>query len=199
MNRNEAIAHASQAERGQLGSLSLLLRSFIDGDVGNRLDTPAALGITSGVGALYKSSVRRSGDIITTRILFGLTGLSSSTTDLDIIGTGANPAHLGKITKAVNGTLFAGKVQCLELPATGVVDIDFYSAVEATGVFDGGIAALVERALLTNGGNWTLSTVKALTGLPADGEYLYATCGAGGVPAVYTAGKFLIELEGYAP
>lgn len=197
MNKSDAIAHSIQAERGLLGSLGILLRGLINGDVSNKLEQEAGIGITAGVNALYRSSVRQNGGIIKTSIILNLRGLASSTTDLDIIGVGVQPAHLGKLTKATNGTLFAGKMTCLELPVTGVVDIDLYSATEATGKFDDGVAALTETALLTAGGNWTLALTKALGALPADGEYLYLTCGAAGVPATYTAGKFLIEFEGY--
>lgn len=168
---------------------SLDISSFTNGDPG--------AGITDGTGTVFRTSVIRIGGIIRTTILIDLTGLSSSTTDLDIIGTGANPAYLGQITAAKNGTILAGKMICLEAPIGGVTDIDLYSATEATGVFDGGIAALTETALLTSGGAWTIATTKALTGIPAADEYLYLTGGAAGTAAAYTAGKFLIELEGY--
>lgn len=154
-------------------------------------------GISGGTGTVFKSSVERVGDIIRTTILIDLTGLSSSTTDLDIIGQGASAAYLGQITAAKNGTVFSGRVKCLEAPAGGVTDIDLYSATEATGVFDGGIAALTETALLTAGGAWTLGTSTELGALPAADQYLYLTGGAAGTAAAYTAGKFAIELEGY--
>lgn len=154
-------------------------------------------GISGGTGTVFKSSVERIGDIIRTSILIDLTGLSSSTTDLDIIGQGTDPAYLGQITAAKNGTVFSGRVKCLEAPVGGVTDIDLYSATEATGVFDGGIAALTETALLTSGGAWTLGTSTELGALPAADQYLYLTGGAAGTAAAYTAGKFLIELEGY--
>lgn len=154
-------------------------------------------GISGGTGTVFKSSVQRVGDIIKTTILIDLTGLSSSTTDLDIIGTGAVEAYLGQITAAKNGTILSGKMTCLEVPAGGVVDIDLYSATEGTGKFDDAISGLAETALITAGGNWTLAAVKALGAIPAANSYLYLTGGAGGTADVYTAGKFLIELEGY--
>lgn len=154
-------------------------------------------GVTDGTGTVFKSSIERVGDIIRTTILVDLTGLSSSTTDLDIIGTGLSAAYLGQITAAKNGTIFSGRVACLEAPVGGVTDIDLYSATEATGVFDGGIAALTETALLTSGGAWTLGTSTELGALPAADQYLYLTGGAAGTAAAYTAGKFTIELEGY--
>lgn len=154
-------------------------------------------GISGGTGTVFKSSVIRIGDIIKTSILIDLTGLSSSTTDLDIIGQGTDPAYLGQITAAKNGTILTGRMTCLEVPVGGVADIDLYSATEATGVFDGAVGDLAETAIITAGGNWTLAAVKAFGAIPAANKYLYLTGGAGGTADVYTAGKFLIEIEGY--
>ena len=164
------------------------------------LETPpitGGAGFTGGTGTLLKTSVERLGEIIITRFVFDLTGLASSTTDLDIIGTGSSAAYFGQVTAAKNGTILAGRVTCLEAPAGGVADIDFYSATEATGVFDGGIAALTETALVTSGGAWTSGATKGMPNVPAANEYLYATGGAGGTGATYTAGKFLVELFGH--
>jgi hypothetical protein len=83
------------------------------------------------------------------------------------------------------------------VPTGGVTDIDLYSATEATGVFDAGIGTLVETALLTQGGAWTLALTKAIGSVPAADQYLYLTGGAAGTAAAYTAGKFLIVFEGY--
>lgn len=163
----------------------------------NKLAVEAGAGITGGIGTVYKSSVAKLGGIISTRILIDLTGLSSSTTDLDIIGQGAVAAHLGQITAVRNGTILTGKITCLEAPVGGVTDIDLYSATEATGVFDDGIAALTETALLTSGAAWTLDRSVSFSAMPAADQHLYLTGGAAGTAAAYTAGKFLIELEGY--
>ena len=155
-------------------------------------------GISAGIGTICKTSVQRVGDIIRTAFLIDLTGLESSTTDLDIIGVGAGDAYLGQITAARNGTILSGRMTCLEVPAGGADDIDLYSATEATGVFDAGIGTLAETALLTSGGAWSLALTKALGAVPAADEYLYLTGGEAGTAAAYTAGKFLIELDGYA-
>jgi hypothetical protein len=154
-------------------------------------------GISSGSGTLYRASVVREGDLIRTEILIDLTGLQSSTTDLDIIGTGAGAAHIGQITAAVNGTIMGGTVLCLEAPATGVTDIDLYAATVGTGVFDGGIAALVETAVVTSGAAWTLGRMvgTAADGVAAD-AYLYLCGGAAGTVGTYTAGRLLITLYG---
>lgn len=156
----------------------------------------AGSGITAGTGTVYRSSVTKSGGIIRTQIYIDLTGLASSTTDLDIIGVGAGVAYIGRVTNAVNGEIFAGKMSCIEVPAGGADDIDLYAATEGTGVFDGGVAALTETALVTSGGAWT-RVPKLFTALPVADAYLYLTGGEAGTAATYTAGKFLIELEGY--
>jgi hypothetical protein len=154
----------------------------------------------AGTGSLHKTSVDRNGDIITTRILVDLTGLNSSTTDLDIIGnSGGGVAYIAWITAAENGTIVGGSVTCLEAPAGGVTTIDVYAAVEGTGVFDGGIAALTETAVLTSSGAWTLGLTQ---GTVADGvaanAYIYLTSGAAGTAATYTAGRLLLTFVGYA-
>lgn len=158
--------------------------------------TPGA-GFSGGTGTVIKSSVEKVGGIIRTTFLIDLTGLASSTTDLDIIGVGASAAYFGQITAAKNGTILTGRMTCLEVPVGGADDIDLYSATEATGVFDAGIGTLVETALITAGGAWTLALTKAIAAVPAADEYLYLTGGEAGTAASYTAGKFLIELEGY--
>ncbi len=166
--------------------------------VGQSLTTGAGAGITSGVGAVYKSDVWQSGGIIYTNILVDLTGLASSTTDLDIIGVGSSAAHLGQLTAAQNGTIYGGRMTCLEVPAGGVTDIDLYWATEGTGVFDGLVTALTETALITAGAAWTLALAKAIADpVGIANGYLYLTAGAAGTPATYTAGKFLLELFGY--
>lgn len=154
-----------------------------------------------GTNSLYYTSVKQEGDFIKTTIFIDLTDMKSSTTDLDIIGVHAsNPAHIGQITAAVNGTLFYGQVTCLETPATGVTDIDFYSATEGTGYFDDGIVSgtYAEAVMLTKGGAWSGApeTPNAFTALPAADKYMYMVGGAAGTVGTYTAGQFMIELWG---
>lgn len=160
------------------------------------LAVEAGAGITGGVGAIYKSSVRRDGGIITTQILLDLTDLSSATSVLDIIGVGASAAHLGQITAAQNGTILSGTMTCLEAPLS-LTDIDLYSATEATGVFEDNESTLTATALITSGAAWTLGRVLAMTAVPAAGEYLYLVNGVADTADPFTAGKFLIELKGY--
>ena len=163
------------------------------------LPSVVGVGISSGVGTLYSTTVNALGGasgLIFTNIFLDITGQRSSTTDLDIIGrTGA--AHIGQITAAVNGTIVGISMKCLEAPIGGVTDIDLYAAVEATGVFDGAISGLVETAVVTSGGAWTIDrSVSTNADAITDGLYLYLCGGAGGTAADYTAGRFLITLTG---
>lgn len=161
------------------------------------LATGAAAGFTGGTGTVYKNSVQLSGGIYYTTILFDLTGLGSSTTDLDIIGQGVSAAHMGQLTAAQNGTILGGTLTCLEVPVTGVTDIDLYWATEATGKFDDAVTGLTETVLLTNGGAWTLALTKALADpVGIANGYLYLCNGAAGTVGTYTAGKFRLDLFG---
>lgn len=164
----------------------------------NNLDTTAGAGFTGGTGTIYKNGVVKVGGIFVTQILFDLTGLGSSTTDLDIIGTSTTPAHMGQITVAKNGTLLGGTLACLEAPVTGVTDIDLYWATEATGKFDDAVTGLTETVLITAGGAWATTTAPKAIADPvgiANG-YLYLCNGAAGTVGTYTAGKFLLTLYG---
>lgn len=149
-----------------------------------------------GTGGFVKTHVTREGDLYVTRVIVDLTGLSSSTTDLDIIGQGTSLAFLTQITSA-NGTIIGGTMTCLEVPAGGVTDIDLYAATEGTGKFDDGIAGLTETAVVTSGGAWTLARIlgTAPDGVAAN-SYLYLTSGAAGTAAAYTAGRIMITLFG---
>jgi hypothetical protein len=157
-------------------------------------DLPAAMregsGIT-GTGTIVKHSVQKMGDLIETRILIDLTGLNGGGTAADIIGgDGLANCHFGQITAAVNGTIFAGYMRCLEVPTGSNADIDVYSAVEATGAEDAAITGLVETQLL-NGGTQTLSLTSALTAYPAANSYIYLVSGTA-TAGTFTAG--IIEL-----
>lgn len=154
----------------------------------------------AGVSAMetYAASVATNGGLKVTRIMVDLTGLVGSATDVDIIGNtgGATSAHVGQVTAAVNGTIVGGRVTCLEVPAGGATDIDFYSANESTGAQDALVTSLTETVLITAGGAWTSGAVKGMTTVPPANDYLYITNGAGAAGGTFTAGKFLIELYG---
>jgi len=158
------------------------------------LDTAAGAGITDAV-ASYTAGVEKYGTVFKTTIAIDLAGLRSTAAD-DIIGDDgtASACHIGNVTTAKNGTIFAGRITCLETPAGGDPDINLYSATEATGVEDDAIAGLTETQLI-NAGDHAVDTFKSLTAYPANGEYLYLVAGDV-TDADYTAGILLIELWG---
>lgn len=146
----------------------------------------------------YAAGVERHGSLITTRIVIDLSTLVASNTDLDIIGEdGAASCHWGQVTAAINGTIIGGMVTCLELPAGGPDDLDFYSATVSTGTEDVDITTLDEVALITSGGAWASGTTKGMTLLPRANDYLYIVAGEAST-GTFSAGKFLITLFGVA-
>lgn len=165
---------------------------------GNAANAPGSGILTHA--AVFKSSVERVGSIIKTTILIDLTGLNSGDADGDIIGKAATAnCHIGQITAAINGTIVAGRVSCLETPAGGEPDIDLYSATVATGVEDTAIGDLTETALLAAAADWTSTMApKGITANPAADAYLYLVASGGATDDTYTAGIMMIELWGTA-
>jgi hypothetical protein len=162
-------------------------------------DMTEGTGISGAASEICEHHVTRFGGLYKTEILIDLTSLNSGDADGDIIGKNATAnCHIGQITAAKNGTIFAGRVTCLETPATGEPDIDLYSATAATGTEDTPIADLIETALMTAAADWTAGSVKVLTAYPAANEYLYLVASGGATDATYTAGILLIELWGKA-
>lgn len=179
-----------------VGGTLTLGTSVFDSDP---LATLAGTGITGGTGTVYKTSVIKSGSMIFTTIYLDLTGLQAIATDGDVIGDSTNPAHLGRITAANNGTIESMRVTCEEAPAGASADIDFYRATVATAVKDDAISGVTGQATtgVTNAGAWTNGLVKCATAVPAANDYLYIVNGAGANAGTFTAGKFRIELIGY--
>jgi len=156
----------------------------------------AAMGVgITGAADNVVSAVEKVGSMYKTTIIIDIDGLNCGGSAGDIIGAdGAGVAHLGQITAANNGTIFAGSMTCLELPTGGDPDIDLYSAAEATGVEDTAISALDETKLVDSG-DLVAGTELPLTAFPAANEYLYLVCGTA-TDATYTAGIVKIELWG---
>lgn len=132
-----------------------------------------------------------------TEILIDIAGLASEATDNDVIGDGTDAnAHIGRILLADSGTIIGGNVLCLEIPATGEIDIDLYADSSAT--IAAGADGTGDTALLQVGANWSAGLRKALTGVPAADDYLYLTVGTSSTPTAgtYTTGIFLITFYG---
>ena len=138
------------------------------------LTTGAGVGITTGTGTIYKTSVIKIGTIIHTWIYIDLTGLASISTDGDIIGVnGGGAAHIGRITAAQNGTIESMTVYCTETPAGGLADIDIFRATVATGVQDDAISGITGQATTGAVNITTTATIKCATAVPAANDYLY--------------------------
>ena len=160
-------------------------------------------GISTGTGTLFSGNVTVAGDLIKTEIVIDLTGLNSSAAG-DIIGKDGGTANcnLGQITAALNGTIIAGHILCLETPAGGEPDIDVFSATVATGAEDTAVSDLTETKLFDAGQDFIagLSANQfnggGFTALPAADEFLYLVGSGGGTDDTYTAGKLLITLYG---
>ena len=140
--------------------------------------------------------------IIKTEIYIDLTGLASSTTDLDIIGVSTTPAYLTQWTTAVNGAFFDAQMTCLEVPTGGIADVELWTATDDDAAFDDPSSGLTSGVAVINGaGTWTLyessAPAAAATNFITTDDYLYLLGGAAGTAATYTAGQYLIELWGY--
>lgn len=177
---------------------ALARQGFVDA-----LNTMApGTGITGATGEVVKWSVQKDpvSGVIYTRGLIDVTGLASVATDNDIIAFGTtNPGYLAQIKAAVNGTIVAGKMTLLEAPATGEVDIDLWSADEATGKGSDLITGLTgEVAVFTAAGDWGTIREVTMTAPPGADQYLYLTVGTSSTPTAgtYTAGIFLVEFWG---
>jgi len=167
----------------------------------------AGTGITTGTGTLYKANVTVAGDLITTTIIIDLTGLSPGGAAGDIIGVNDDDdCHIGQITAALNGTIFAGTVECLETPTTGEPDIDLYTSTASTGGENDDIASEAgAAAILQATQDWssthddTASVVQqmGITAYPAADSYMYLVSSGGGATGVYDAGIMKITLYGY--
>lgn len=173
--------------------------NYLDSDGGSsQLTTGAGVGITTGTGTVYKTSVIKIGNIIFTTIYIDLTGLASIATDGDIIGVnGGGAAHIGRITAAQNGTIESMEVFCTETPAGGLADIDVFRATVATGVQDDAISGITGQATTGAVNITAINTVKCATAVPAANDYLYLCAGAGAGAGTYTAGKLVIRMIGY--
>lgn len=155
----------------------------------------AGSGITNTPAAVYNSWIEKNGNVIKTSIYIDLTDLHAGA-DGDIIGTAGDPnCHIGQITAAKNGTIFAGRLRLLETITGAADDIDVFSAAEGTGVEDTAISALTETSLFVAGGALSTIAQYLFTDLPAADEYLYLAAGELDT-GDYTGGKILIELFG---
>jgi hypothetical protein len=186
-NLHQDVVHTASLNIGATGATTALVLAGMTPGAGIVGTATAAGGNVTKIGPMFK-----------TEIFIDLTGLNSGTTAGDIIGkTLTANCHIGQVTAAKNGTIVYGQITCIETPAGGDPDVDFYGTVtEATGTQDTAISTLTGEVLLLNNGDWTgaPATPIAMTALPGVG-YLYMVDG-GGTAATYSAGQFLVELWG---
>jgi len=161
-------------------------------------DMTPGTGISTGTGTICEHRVSKVGGLIKTEILIDLTGLNDGDTAGDVIGVDGDTAncHIGQITAALNGTIIAGRIHCLEVPAGGDVDVDFWGTVlEDTLAQDVAISTGTNEVQLIDHGDWAANEFDELTAMPGPG-YLYLATGSQGTDADYTGGIFLVELWG---
>jgi len=163
---------------------------------------------THGAGAIsteiapvtYISKV--SNEIITT-IQVDLTGLKTKSDVGDAIGIdGTDACHLLQYNSTTHGVLYKVSMSCIELPTAAsnvLLDIDLITQSAADAAYDDDVSG--GTAILTAGGNFALGTTlqNLVVGAPTTGHYLVMADGAThSAASVFTAGKFLIKLHGYA-
>jgi hypothetical protein len=183
-----AVVHGATATAAEINAVAD--RSAITGTM-----APSAAVLAAATTAINYTTVRL-GNVVETTIVVDLTGLKGTTTDHDIIGdTGAS--HIGQVTTAVNGAIFAGEVHCAVVPTVGPDDIDLATATVATGAYDADVTAVTGyAAIMTSGGAHAIGTIKPFTALPAANSYLYLASGEGGTAGTYGAGKLIIKMWG---
>ena len=183
------------------GTTALAITAAAVTPTGQMIMTSCNLPVTAGIGITgtadnFVSCVEKIGTMFKTTIVVDLDGLNSGGTAHDIIGAdGAGVAHLGQITAARNGTIFAGTLTCIETPTGGDPDVDLWDAIEATGVEDTLVTDLTGEHQLCNGGDLSAGTVVPLTVYPVANQYLYLTSEEV-TDDTYTAGIIIIELWG---
>jgi len=181
-------------------------RLFSLNKLGQSATVPAGPGIAD---AIVSNTVRREGHKVVTEIVVDL-GTSKATiasvaTDGHGIGVnGGGYSYLTQITTAVNGFITYAEMQCVEVPVGGAIDIDLAAADEGTFAYNSNVDGGTNyQALITAGAVWTAGEIDHYAvahgtahDLDVADQYLYLIAGAA-TAGDYTAGKFVITLEGY--
>jgi len=157
-----------------------------------------------GIALVHQVGISRVGDLIHTQIWMDLTGLTSAATDNDLIGDeGTGEAWFAKITDALNGVIYKGKISCFETPTTGEPSLAVWAADNSVGVEDTLISALTNQNELEesqgDGTDWAAGDEVLMNdGLPTDGQYLYLVVDTAGDAGTYDAGQLFFEFWGRA-
>ena len=156
-------------------------------------------GLRAASGFKFNSSKSYHGNIVKTAILMDITDLSSTTNNAEVIGNGTDAScwmyQVGVGTNHQRGGFLdvAGTVTCLQAPAGGDTDIDFYEDTVSSRA--GGYDISGADKILEKGGAWAAGDVIPITAPPTN-SYVYMASGGSGSAGTYTAGIFLIELYG---
>ena len=178
------------------------LTGDVSGDLTGDIVATAAASVEYGAGfigtAFTPTITRRTeGGVIITQTKFDLTGLASSTTANDVIGlvTDTPVSFLGRNVIANNGIIFKLELTCLETPVGGDLEINIVANSSAALKYDsaGGTTYLSDSGALQIG-----QTISNLVPQLTTNHYFYATGGASGTAAAYTAGQFILTTYGHA-
>lgn len=163
--------------------------------------------VTAGVNSatVTRQTTMRIGNKIITEISVDLASNSNaSDTNLGrIIGkSGATEnCFIAEISQDTHGLVTYAEMTCLEVPATGVVDIDLRLGTAADdnqgATVSGGVVVIECAADLTKGSRVGAAVTEA-DFESESAKYLYLTSGKAGTTGTYTTGKLLITLEGIA-
>ena len=156
----------------------------------------AGTGITEADNEVYKSWIDINNSKVKIYIFIDITSLKSDGTNQIIGKDGRFNCHIGQTPSNID--ILETKVKCIQAPATGSTDIDFYSATGSDAREGSSITALVETKLLENGEAWTTGMTKLFTTQPASGQYLYLVNGGSDAPgdATYSSGQYILEFTG---
>ena len=178
------------------------LTGDVSGDLTGDIVATAAASVEYGAGfigtAATPTTTRRTeGGVIITQTKFDLTGLASSTTADDVIGlvSGAPVSFLGKNDSALNGVIFKVELSCIETPVGGDLEVNIVANASAALKYDsaGGTTYLSNSGALQIG-----QTIQNLVPQITEDDSFYATGGASGTAAAYTAGQFILTTYGHA-
>lgn len=172
------------------------------GDFNINNDTPnvAGAGVSSAGGNSWSINIQN--NIVTSVGELDIDGLSSAGCgDTNAIGNAgaAASAYFTKLSTGDNGYIFYAGITCVQAPTGGAVDIDL--VFDTT---DSAQTAVVSDVVIPTGADWTIGmsrnsniTDTVLTG-GLKNYFVYLRVGDSGEnTAEYTAGKFIIVLQGH--
>tara|TARA_R100001369_G_scaffold26938_1_gene48677 strand:+ start:53 stop:751 length:699 start_codon:yes stop_codon:yes gene_type:complete len=201
INRQKEIFTDTQAIKDESGDTRI---SFTDAggfDIISDTATAAGGGVVDAAKNTF--TVSEINGITRTVGLIDIQGLTSDATDTGAIGKeGVAAAFFTKLTHEINGYIHFAQITCVEAPTGGEIDLDLVFDTTSTAE---GVA--VTDVVITGAGDWTLGEsvssdnkggthIVLTSGL--DDHFVYLAVGTSSSPTngTYTAGKYVIVLEG---